>query len=152
MVAPFLDRSGTVRFFCCVWLQQNRPWRGGFRLGYFQHPSWDSILLVRAEGIGKTFDEALQNALVLAIEQVNGVRASKSVDASSLVGDYHSQESSSGQYAAAESDRAHAGLNVNARVSGTDGTNSVREFANADASENAQGSGSYSSALGYRVV
>jgi hypothetical protein len=52
---------------------------------------------VRSEGIGKTSDEALQNALVLAVGQVSGAKVMQSTDAQSLVADYHAQISGNAQ-------------------------------------------------------
>ena len=45
---------------------------------------------VMAKGQGASFDEALQNALALAIAQVNGVSVTKNVDIQKAVGSYHS--------------------------------------------------------------
>ena len=96
---------------------------------------------VRTEGVGKTFDEALQNALLLAIEQVNGVRASKDVNTQSLVGDYHSQESSSEKYDVAASQSARTNLNLNGHVSGSTGTESLQESVSGSGADRAHISG-----------
>ena len=100
---------------------------------------------VRVEGNGKTFDEALQSALILAVSQVNGVRASKSIDTQSLVNDFHSQSASNGEYSASENGNAHVHAVGSAQQSDNNGSSSANGSVNADANASANASGRYSS-------
>lgn len=105
----------------------------------------EKISSVRAEGIGKTFDDALQSALVLAVEQVNGSRVAKSVNTASLVTDYHSQASSSGEFSGSESRAAHADLQLDAHKNQGGDAASLHASGNANADESGKVSGKYSS-------
>ena len=100
---------------------------------------------VRVEGTGKSFDDALQNALVLAVGRVNGARVSKSANTESLISDFHAQSSSSAQFSGSESEKDHASASVSGQVAGPDGSGSVHSSANADAEGNSQASGKFSS-------
>jgi hypothetical protein len=100
---------------------------------------------VKTEGVGKSFDEALQNALLLAIEQVNGVRASKTVDTHSLVSDFHSQDSSTGNFNASATDSAHGDANINLQATGSNGAGSLHANGTENSNDNAHASGNYAS-------
>lgn len=62
---------------------------------------------VRTEGTGTSFDDALTNALTLAVGQVNGTEVSKRVQMQGLAGDYHAQ--TSGRYSAGGNSDAQPG-------------------------------------------
>lgn len=101
--------------------------------------------IVRAEGSGKVFDEALQNALALAVEEVNGIRVSKSVDTESLVSDYHSQASSSGQFSVSGSESARGNVNVNAHAADGNQSSVFNGSASGNSEASAKAAGQYSS-------
>lgn len=71
---------------------------------------------VRAEGYGRNFDEALQQALVMAIKQVNGVTASQSVDTKNIVSEFHAKSSSSGELNASASASSNSDSHLNASM------------------------------------
>lgn len=96
---------------------------------------------VRVEGTGKSFDDALQNALVLAVGEVNGSRVTQSVNTQSLISDYHSQASSNARFSASESDKSQANAAINAHSTGSDGSQSLNGSANANSQASAQVSG-----------
>jgi TolB-like protein len=104
----------------------------------------EKITSVRVEGTGKTFDDALQNALILAVEQVNGSRVAKTVNTASLVTDYHSQASASGEYSGSRSETAHADLQVDARKTVGDQSGTAHESGTGNANASGTVSGKYS--------
>ncbi len=65
-----------------------------------RHPAKPGVTRVQsqAQGVGKTFDEALQDALVLAVSKINGERVAKSIDMKSMLMDYHAHSSTAGHY------------------------------------------------------
>ena len=93
----------------------------------------------RASGTGHAFDEALQNALTIAVGQVNGTRVSKSAITQRVLDSYHAQSNSEGASSASGSLSAHA--NGSERGSGIDENGNAwhaSESANAQLHEHAQ--------------
>ncbi|MBM4226769.1 MAG: hypothetical protein FJ164_03315 [Gammaproteobacteria bacterium] len=91
---------------------------------------------VKSQGYGRSFDEALQQALVMAIKQVNGVSASQSVDTESIVSEYRAKSSSTGEYEG--SGRVTASAESSAEVSLHSGSGADTAHLQSSASANAE--------------
>lgn len=79
-----------------------------------------TLATVEANASGKTQQEALQNALILAVEQVNGVRVAHSLDVNSVIADYNASHSEKMQTSAHYDESANGRMAMHA--SGPDGT------------------------------
>lgn len=91
-----------------------------------------TLVTVEASASGKNLDDALQEALVLAVEQVNGARVAHTLDAHSVIADYSASRSRSAEGSAHLNASGSAEGNADASLQDADGKNTATGHVSGD--------------------